>query len=96
MKRKPVPVEEKKPDTSKSVEVAQVFIERQRVREQKLFPLRIDPRTVIYVSRSKCNEAYRQEYIARQKATQYADARMQNAIHNMKETYSSKKRGKTA
>ena len=65
MKRKPVPVEEKKPDTSKSVEVAHELIERQRVMEQKLFPLRIDQRIVIYVSREKCNEAYRQEYLKR-------------------------------
>lgn len=45
---------------------------------QKLFPLRIDARTVIYVTEEKCNEAY-----AQRKRTKFSKGSAKASMENM-------------
>lgn len=40
-------------------------IENYKRKEKPLFPLRINRQTVIYVTKDKCNEEYRQDYLKR-------------------------------
>lgn len=49
-----------KADITRNSEGLQEAIERITLRER--FPLRIDSRTVILVSKEKCNKAYAEEY----------------------------------
>lgn len=62
-KRKELPPQaERKPDTKENGSKLELFIKAQTDREKKLYPLRIDSRTVIYVSKKKCNPEYAKEY----------------------------------
>lgn len=54
-----------KEDTRENVEVPEAVIKAHKDRMMRLKPLRINARTVIYVTEDKCNEAYRQEYLKR-------------------------------
>lgn len=60
-KEKPAAVE-RKVDTRVNGDKVLQAVENQKKREKKLFPLRIDSRTVIYVSKNKCNSEYAQKY----------------------------------
>ena len=52
------PLKEHKPDTARRTDTAdaalQDCIDRQRLRERQLLPLRVNAQTVIYVPRQKC------------------------------------------
>ena len=67
MKRKPVQEANRKPDSLKKSEIPEELIQKQQKRERSLYPLRINRQTVIFVTRDKCNESYRNAYIERQK-----------------------------
>ena len=56
------PSKERKIDCSKNGDKLTVLQENQRKVERKLYPLRIDSRTVIYVTKDKCNADYRELY----------------------------------
>lgn len=55
--RQPLPEERKKIDTSINGDTEHL-VEEQRIVEKQLYPLRIDHRTVIYVSKEKCTPEY--------------------------------------
>ena len=65
MKRKPVQEANRKPDSLRKSEIPERIIANQRIKEMHLFPLRINRQTVIYVTRDKCTDSYRQRYIAK-------------------------------
>lgn len=54
-----------KEDTRENAEVPDAVIIAHKEKMKCLKPLRINARTVIYVTEDKCNEAYRQEYLKR-------------------------------
>lgn len=54
-----------KDDTRENVEVPENVIKAQNEKMKRLKPLRINDRTVIYVTEDKCNETYRQDYLKR-------------------------------
>ena len=56
-------------DTREAVVVPDKVIKEQAERMKRLKPLRIDSRTVIYVTEDKCNEDYRRAYIERTNPT---------------------------
>ena len=53
---------EKKPDLDRNRPGVAEAMAKQRKREQRLHPLRINAQTVILVPRGKCNKAYAEEY----------------------------------
>lgn len=53
----PLPEDRKKVDTSINGD-AQRLVEEQKLVERNLYPLRIDHRTVIYVTKEKCTSEY--------------------------------------
>jgi hypothetical protein len=53
---------EKKPDLDRNRPGVAEAMAKQRKREQRLHPLRINAQTVILVPRGKCNKAYAKEY----------------------------------
>lgn len=53
---------EKKPDLDRNHPGVAEAMAKQRKREQRLHPLRINAQTVILVPRGKCNKAYAKEY----------------------------------
>lgn len=53
---------EKKPDLDKNRPGVAEAMAKQRKREQRLYPLRINAHTAILVPRGKCNKAYAKEY----------------------------------
>lgn len=53
---------DKKPDLDKNRPGVAEVMAKQRKREQRLHPLRINAQTVILVPRGKCNKAYAKEY----------------------------------
>lgn len=58
---------ERKPDVSKNADVSQLdeVLQRQRLKEKNLFPLRINSTTVVYVTKDKCNAEYKEKYLSR-------------------------------
>lgn len=52
----------KKPDLEKNNPHVKEAVERQKKREAKLHPLRINAQTIILVPRGKCNKKYAEEY----------------------------------
>lgn len=54
-----------KEDPRKNAEVPEAVVKTHKEKMGRLKPLRINARTVIYVTENKCNEAYRQEYLKR-------------------------------
>lgn len=56
---------EKKPDLDRNRPGVAEAMAKQRKREQRLHPLRINAQTVILVPRGKCNKAYAKEYLNR-------------------------------
>ena len=63
MKQSKDPIFERKVDLSKNgdkIHISQII---QKNKEKSLRPLRIDSKTVIYVTDEKCNEAYRNAYL---------------------------------
>lgn len=56
-----LPEEHKKVDTSINGN-AERLIEAQRIAEKRLYPLRIDHRTVIYVPKEKCTPEYAESF----------------------------------
>lgn len=64
---------ERKTDCSQNGDAKRLVIE-QLEKEKKLMPLRIDDKTLIYVTAEKHNEAYRQEWIEKyRKAIRISD-----------------------
>lgn len=59
--RQPLPEERKKIDTSINGD-AERLVEKQRIVEKQLYPLRIDHRTVIYVTKDKCTPEYAESF----------------------------------
>ena len=57
------PTIERKEDTTKNGSKINEKILAQNIREQFLYPLRINEKTTILVPKDKCNEKYRQAYI---------------------------------
>ena len=55
--RQPLPEERKKIDTSINGD-AERLVEKQKIVEKQLYPLRIDHRAVIYVPKEKCTPEY--------------------------------------
>ena len=55
--KRAIPAKNKKPDLTVSDDV-ESLVEVQRIAERKLYPLRIDQRTVIYVTKDKCTPEY--------------------------------------
>ena len=53
---------DKKPDLDRNLPGVAEAMAKQRKREQRLHPLRINAQTVIIVPRGKCNKAYAKEY----------------------------------
>lgn len=51
-----------KADLSENGSRIQKNIDAQKKKEKKLFPLRIDERTVIYVTKAKCTQKYAESY----------------------------------
>lgn len=64
-KHQALPPERKKADTSKNSDKLEEAIQRHMQRQKHLYPLRINKTTVIYVIKSKCNEAYAEQYRAK-------------------------------
>lgn len=62
--RIPVNVE-RKDDTTKNGSKINEKILAQNIREQFLYPLRINEKTTILVPKEKCNDKYRLEYLKR-------------------------------
>lgn len=60
-----LPEDKKKADTTKNSENLDEVIERHMKRNKRLYPLRINKTTVIYVTKDKCNQEYRQKFIAK-------------------------------
>lgn len=56
------PMIQRKGDNSKNGKKLDEFISAQRNNEKKLFPLRINRTTVIYVSKEKCTPEYAEKY----------------------------------
>ena len=59
---------EKKPDLDRNRPGVAEAMAKQRKREQRLHPLRINAQTVILVPRGKCNKTYAKEYQNRLKS----------------------------
>lgn len=58
-----------KPDTSSNCDGMEEVISKCMNKEKRLYPLRINKTTVIYVTKNKLNERYRQEYLERMDGT---------------------------
>lgn len=58
-----------KPDTAHNDDRLEEAIDKCMSSEKRLYPLRINKNTVLYVTRNKCNEKYRQEYLQRMEGT---------------------------
>ena len=56
------PSKERKIDCSKNGDKIKSLQENQRKAERKLYPLRIDSKTTILVTKDKCNSDYREAY----------------------------------
>lgn len=56
------PIIPRKPHSDENPIGVEKCIARQREKEKKLYPLRIDPRTVILVPKSKCTKKYAEYY----------------------------------
>lgn len=56
------PEKERKPDIKVNGD-AKELMEKQRKAEKKLFPLKINDKTTIYVPKNKCNDNYRKIYL---------------------------------
>lgn len=54
---------ERKDDTTKNGSKIHEKIVVQRIKEELLYPLRINEKTTILVPKDKCNEKYRKEYL---------------------------------
>lgn len=61
-KKRKVPAEERKPDTTANEENLDEIINRQREREKNLYPVRISSTTMIYVTRNKATRQYAEQY----------------------------------
>lgn len=57
-----IPEKYKKIDTTVNGDAERLMEEHREV-EKRLYPLRIDRNTVIYVTQEKCNEEYRHKWI---------------------------------
>ena len=57
------PTVERKEDTTQNGSKIHEKIVVQRIKEESLYPLRINEKTTILVPKDKCNEKYRQAYI---------------------------------
>ncbi len=57
------PMEERKPDSGENPSGVDMILHQVKKRDasMKKVPLRIGPRTIIYVTPDKCNEAYARE-----------------------------------
>lgn len=64
-KRQVMPDKYNKIDSSKNTDGLDEAISRYMSKAKRLYPLRINKNTVIFVTKSKCNEKYRQSYIDR-------------------------------
>lgn len=62
------PDAERKTDCSKNGDTDRL-VNEQLEKEKKLMPMRIDDKTLIYVTAEKHNEAYRQEWIKKYRKT---------------------------
>lgn len=62
---------ERKIDNTKNGAGVERAMEQQRIREQKLRPLRVNAQTVILVPRGKCNKKYAAEYLKRINKSQF-------------------------
>ena len=56
---------ERKEDCTENGSRVQEKVKAQRKREKNLYPLRINQKTIIFVTKEKCNENYRIEYLKR-------------------------------
>lgn len=56
------PMTERKPDTERNAAGLEKYIERQRVKEEHLYPLRINERVTILVPKDKCNREYAEAF----------------------------------
>lgn len=56
------PMTERKPDTERNAAGLEKYIERQREKETRLFPLRINERVTILVPKEKCNRKYAEAF----------------------------------
>lgn len=56
------PEKERKPDIKVNGDATELM-EKQRKAEKKLFPLKINDKTTIYVPKNKCNDNYRKNWI---------------------------------
>jgi hypothetical protein len=57
------PTVERKEDTTQNGSKIHEKMVIQRAKEQLLYPLRINEKTTILVTKDKCNEKYRKEYL---------------------------------
>lgn len=64
-RRKGNPEKCRKPDTTKNADDLDKAISKCLGKENRKYLLRINKTTVIYVTKDKCNEEYRQKYIGR-------------------------------
>lgn len=56
------PMTERKPDTERNAAGLEKYIERQREKETRLFPLRINERVTILVPKEKCTREYAESF----------------------------------
>lgn len=61
-KHQALPPELKKADSSKNADNLEEVIQKHMQGQKRLYRLRINKTTVIYVTKKKCNEAYAEEY----------------------------------
>lgn len=54
-----------KPDTTKNSDGMEDAISKCMNNERRLYPIRINKTTVLYVTKNKCNDKYKNEYLER-------------------------------
>ena len=63
-----------KDDTREQVAVPDKVIKANKEKISRLCPLRINAKTVIYVTADKCNDAYRESYLKRMEGNKKSDS----------------------